>query len=480
MIILINPPNPPGKISNKDMMGGLGQLYNPGASRIPPIDIPYAAACLRQNGHHVSVIDCLGLRFDTEMLVHAVSKTVNENKYSYLAIRSSLPTFQFDVSVAEALKRSFQISVIFFGPHVTLQPEKILCNPSIDAVVLGEPERTLVSVCAEGLENAEGVCLRKENGQIICRDAPDGLLDLEDMPYPAWDLMPYDQYFLSGQQFPEEAPFLPVQSSRGCPFGCHYCPYPVFQGRHWRSRSAQNVFGELIYIVQELGIHNVLFRDPEFTLDRERILALCREIGKISLSFNWRCETRVDTLDEILIAEMRQAGCVGINLGIETSSPETSKNIGRKVIPTAQIRETVRQCRNAGIRVFCFFILGLPGQDKKEIFQLIDLANELDPDDVQFTYATPYPATLLQQWAERNGFIEDVAVERYTGYDPVMRNEFLSTRQLRRLMRYAAHAVHMRRRLRLKRIDQRGHFQYCIEMAKQTFLISEKLILHLL
>jgi radical SAM superfamily enzyme YgiQ (UPF0313 family) len=109
---------------------------------------------------------------------------------------------------------------------------------------------------------------------------------------------------------------------------------------------------------------------------------------------------------------MRQAGCFGINLGIETSNPETSKNIGRKVIASAMIRETLQRCRNAGIRVFCFFILGLPGQDKKEIFQLIDLANELDPDDIQFTFATPYPATLLQQWAERNGFIEDGAVER--------------------------------------------------------------------
>ena len=137
MIILINPPNPPGKISNKDMMGGLGQLYNKGGALVPPIDIPYIAACLLKNDIPVRVFDCLGLRYDYKKLKEVLLTIENITR---IAIRTSLPTYSFDLKTAYHLKKAIGVPIVFFGPYVSMIPEETLLHHSIDIVITGEPE----------------------------------------------------------------------------------------------------------------------------------------------------------------------------------------------------------------------------------------------------------------------------------------------------------------------------------------------------
>jgi radical SAM superfamily enzyme YgiQ (UPF0313 family) len=480
MMIIVNPPNPPGKISDKDTMGGLGQLYEGDASLVPPLDMPLVAACLMQNGVEVEVIDCLGLKYDASKLMEQIASATSGCNDVRFAIRTSLPTFLFDVSIAEDIKAEFPFPIIFFGAYVTLTPEKVLRHNCIDAVILGDPERALVEICLKGIEKAEGVCFINSTGQLTTNDGTDLTADLNHLPLPAWHLMPFKKYFLRGRMFPEDKPFLPVQSSRGCPFACHYCPYPVYQGRKWRSRSAAHVVNELKYIVLQLEIDNILFRDPEFTLNHERVVELCAGIRQADLEFNWRCETRVDTLDKMLLDKMRKAGCIGINIGIETTSAETARVSGRKAIPIDQIKSVIQYCRSIDIALFCFFIIGLPGQDKSEILKLIRLAEELDPDAVQFTFATPYPGTQLEQWAEKCGYIKDREFQNYTGYHPVMRNDYLALWQLNSLMRYAQHRLHMRPRLCKNRIQKSGWSQYAIELIKSAVLKTERLYVSLI
>jgi radical SAM superfamily enzyme YgiQ (UPF0313 family) len=474
MIVLINPPNPPGKISNKDMMGGLGQLYNKGGALVPPIDIPYIAGGLLKNNIPVKVIDCLGLQYDFNKLIEELLEIEN---ITSIAIRTSLPTYSFDLKTAYHIKKAINIPIVFFGSYVSMALEETLMHHSVDIVVTGEPENTFVDLCLKGKEEAAGIWYKNNEGKIIKNKFSEKHKDLDNLPYPAWDLMPYKNYYLPSKQFQNNDPFLPVLTSRGCPFGCDYCPYPVLQGKKWRARSAGNIFGELEYIIEELGISNVLFRDPEFTLNRSRIMELCGNITKSALSFSWRCETRIDTLDEELIEEMSKAGCIGINFGIETSDPEIAKSVNRKVCPEDRMQYLIQYCQRRKINVFCFFIIGLPGQNKQEIFNLIDLALSLDSDEIQITYATPYPGTILSAWAEENGYIVERNFENYTGYHPVMRNEYFSTKQLKHFFRFAQHALHMRKRLKALRIKKGGFFQPFIENAKEIFLVLEKILL---
>ncbi len=474
MIVLINPPNPPGKISNKDMMGGLGQLYDKGGALVPPMDLPYTAAGLLQRNIPVNVIDCLGLRYDIKRLLEEIKAIKN---IKLIAIRTSLPTYAFDLQTASLLKEVIQVPLVFFGPYVSLIPAETLRQHPVDIVITGEPENTFVELCLKGIKETNGIWYKSVDGEIIKNKPAEKQYNLDDLPFPAWKLMPYRNYRLPGRQFQKNEPFLPILTSRGCPFGCEYCPYPVLQGKKWRSRSAENIYGELEYIVEELGIKNLLFRDPEFTLNRSRIIELSRKIRKNNLVFSWRCETRIDTLDENLIDEMTSAGCIGVNFGIETSDPEIAMRVNRKVCDEERMKQLIQYCQSKNISVFCFFIIGLPGQTKKEIFNLIDLASKLDPDEIQVTYATPYPGTKLSAWAETNGYIVDRNFENYTGYHPVMRNEYFTAVQLKRFFRFAQHCFHMRQRLKSHRISNGGFFKPVTEGAKEHILKLERLFL---
>jgi radical SAM superfamily enzyme YgiQ (UPF0313 family) len=477
MILLINPPSPEGKVSNKDMMGGLGQLYDEGGPRIPPIDLPYTAACLKAKGYPVTVIDSLGLGLDREGLLRSVRKEHLGHQDLSIAIRISLPTLSHDLGVAEIIKKETGRSLIIFGPLVSLRPQEVIEEEFVDVIVLGEPERALVDLFSKGAGRTAGIWYKDEKNRIVKNGSFDFIKDLDQLPFPAWELMPYKSYVLPKPQFPDETPFLPVLTSRGCPFACGYCPYPATQGPQWRARSPENVAEELAHIVNGLGIHNVLFRDPEFTFDRERTLALCERIVNKGLELNWRCETRIDTLDGDLIKAMGRSGCRGINIGVETLSAEILKKVGRKDPNSAFASGLFDLCKEVGIHTFCFFILGLPGQRTRDVLRDIDFMRSIDPAQVQFTFATPYPGTDLFRWAEANGFRIDKDWMHYTGYIPVMRNESMTADHLRRLHRFACRSLWMRRSLRTMRVRRGGAAQWVKELVKELLLWIEKLVL---
>jgi len=477
MLILINPPNPPGKISNKDMMAGLGQLYERKGPFVPPIDIPYIGACLKTNNIPVKIIDCLGLQYDRAALFAKVENIASIDGYPVVALRTSLPSYPYDLKTAQALKTYFGAQIIIFGPYVTLNPMEVINHDFIDAIAVGEPEYTFVDMCLKGMEATDGMWFKDRNGKIIKNPSRGYILQLDQLPYPAWDLMPYMNYILPGRQFPNSAPFLPILSSRGCPFACHYCPYPTIQGNRWRARSAENIVGEIEYITKHLGITNILFRDPEFALDRRRVIKLCQKLEQRKLHFYWRCETRIDTLDEELIVGMSNAGCRGVNFGVETVDQSTALKVGRKISGSKQISSIIECCKDNKISVFCFFIIGLPSQDKDEILELIELAKVLDTEEIQFTFATPYLGTRLFEWAEEKQFIKDRDLSHYTGYHPVMRNDKLSLQSLKRLYLFAQHVLHMRKRQKEHRIKKQDFAYRIIEAIKETIVWLERLLI---
>lgn len=440
MITIVNPPNPPNAVSNKDTMGGLGQLYPSGAKHsLPPLDIPYTAALLRSKGVPVEVIECLGLDWEISELILCLQ---NQNP-NLLAIRTSTPTFDWDMRVARIIKMMTNSKIVVFGPHVTLFPEQTIRQSFVDAIVVGEPELTLLDIAErEGFSGCEGVWY-KEDGDVVQNVARKPIDDLDKLPFPAWDLMPYRAYD-AGELMRNIKPFVTALTSRGCPYGCAYCPYPVTQGRKLRVRSPENVVDELEWLANRLGVKAVLFRDPEFALHKDRVVGICEGILKRGVRLAWRCETRMEDMDEELISMMAKASCIGINMGVESADLQVLRNVKRKAVPLEQAMKVVRACKKNGIEAFCFFILGLPGETKESAQRTIDYALKLNPTFVQFTVATPYQGTELRKWAESKGFIENDALTAITGYDVAMRNEHMTVDEIRWLQWFAHEAWEMR------------------------------------
>jgi radical SAM superfamily enzyme YgiQ (UPF0313 family) len=447
MITIINPPNPPESVSNKDMMGGLGQLYGKEAlQKIPAIDIAYAAALIRNQGIDLQVLDCLGSNWEIgELLLY-----LQDHPSDLIAIRTSTPTFIWDMQVSKLIKTITGASIVIFGSHVQIFPEETIQYQFVDGVILGEPEFTLLEIVAKGMNSGIEGLWYKTDDQII-RNQPRKLIEnLDSLPFPAWDLMPYFGY--EGTKLMRNIkPFVTVLSSRGCPHSCTYCPYPVTQGRSLRARSAKNVVDELEWLVNILGIKSILFRDPEFALYRDRVVGICQGIIDRNINIAWRCETRLKDLDEELISLMSKAGCIGINMGIESGDDEVLKNVKRRLIPLNQAKLIVNACKKYKIESFCFFILGLPGETVESAQRTIDYALKLKADFIQFTVSTPYPGTELRTWAEKNGYIENSSLNKITGYNASMRNENLSVEDIQKLQWLAHESLEMQQLKSLKR-----------------------------
>lgn len=448
MISIVNPPNPPNTVSNKDTMGGLGQLYPIGSKiKMPPLDIPATVAVLRSKGFPFDVFDCLGLDADISgLLLH-----LHEKKSKFIAIRTSTPSFEWDLRVAKIIKTLTHAEIILFGPHAALYSKSAISAPYIDAIVTGEPETVFPSLVERhGYSGCPGV-VYKENGVVVSNPSEKLIKDLSVLPFPAWDAMPYHSY--DGAALTRNLrPFVTVLTSRGCPHGCSYCPYPVIQGRTWRARSADNVVAELEWLEKHLGVRAVLFRDPEFALNYERTVTICEGILQKGIRLAWRCETRIENLDENLIRLMARAGCIGINMGVESADEEVLHRMNRKTTLLNKAIKIMEICKKNKIETFCFFVLGLPGETRESAIRSINYALKLNPVFVQFTVATPYPGTQLREWAEVHKYIENDSLLSLSGYEPTMRNEKLTVEEIRSLRNYACSAWEMRGSKTVKRI----------------------------
>lgn len=434
---LVNPPSPAGRVSNKDSMGGFGQLYPAGAPPFPPLDIPYLAATLTHANHAVRVFESVAMGWSLDQLCAEIAREPEAANALYV-VRTSLPTIDCDLETCAALRAAFPSArILIYGPVVKPLLWRVQREPAVDYAVIGEADQPV-------LELMEGAAADAVSG-LVWRDGANWHRNaerpfeknLDGLSFPRWDLMPYEKYTLPKSAVAGTLRFLPMLTSRGCPFGCNYCPYPVGQGLAWRKRSPANVVDELEHLVRDLGVQYVIFRDPLFSANKQRVAAICEDIIARKLAVKWRCETRIDCLDEPTIAIMAKAGCVGVNFGVESVDPQVQKNVERKPITEEQFVETVALLRKHGIATFAFFVIGLPGDTVDTILTTVAFALRLGASWTQFTTATPFIGTRLHDWAVEQGFVAQDHYRIANAHEELIGNENLDAGQVHRLHRFA-------------------------------------------
>jgi anaerobic magnesium-protoporphyrin IX monomethyl ester cyclase len=439
-VIVINPPSPPGYVANRDSMGGYGQLYPKGATLLPPLDVPYLVAYLLEKRIPVEVVEAQGLDLSREELAQRVSAIAAPAapQSTLVVMRAALTTLDWDLSVCAAVKEANpHVALAFFGsvaPHVMKRLQREAC---LDYILQGEPDETVYELATGRAEDEILGLIYRRDAAWVERPPRPFLKELDQLPFPKWELLPYHRYTLPKSSATAAIPFLPMLTSRGCPFGCHYCPYPVGQGLPWRYRSPKNVVDEVEHLVRGLGIQYILFRDPMFSMRQERVVEICNEIQQRGLVFKWKCETRPDCMDERTARAMAAAGCEGINFGVESAEVGIQKNVGRKPISQEKIVEMVNLCRDVGIKTFCFFIVGLPGDTVHTVLSTIAFAIRLRPNWVQFTAASPLVGTKLRDWALAEGLVSEDEYAYRSSHEAMIGNKDLSRDQVAALLRFA-------------------------------------------
>ncbi len=387
----------------------------------PPMDLLYVAALLEQRGHDVRVLDAEASTLGPEGVLAQLDEP------SVVIMTTSSATIEIDLLLADAIKRRSPASLVFItGSQGSKVPDLAMVNSHIDGVIRGEPEVTAAEIfdALAGGEDAlavAGLSVRRGDEVIHNPDRP--LLkgeELDTLPLPARHLLPLDDYRIPTM----EGPIQTVVSSRGCPVNCTYCGYVVAQGILWRGRSATNVFDELRNVVEQLGVTNVVFRDPLFAYDRDRILELCALLSDAGLPLKWQCETAIKTVDDEMLQAMAAAGCVSISFGVESGNEAIQKKYSRgKIKSHDHAAVVIDSCRRYGIATRCFFMIGFPEETPAMVDETVKLAVRLDPDTVQFTAVTPYPDTKLYRESrdERasSGNDDDFDYSKFTGLTPV-------------------------------------------------------------
>jgi len=440
MVVVVNPPSPPGYVANRDSMGGYGQLYPIGAPVLPPLDVPYLLGYLESKNIPFEVLETQGLGLSREQLAQEVARIAGSDpsERTLVVVRTALPSLDWDLSVCDTIKSvAPNSSIAVYGSIVSHVLHRVLKEPCIDYVLRDEPDATVYELMSGRPANEIlGLNYRSIGGWQETASRP-FLKELDTLPFPRWERLPYKKYSLPKSSATVPVPFLPMLTSRGCPFGCNYCPYPVGQGLPWRFRSPQNVVNEIEHLVKDLGIQYILFRDPMFSLRQDRVMEICKEITRRGLVFKWKCETRPDCLTEETIRTMAAAGCEGINFGVESSEVAIQKNVGRKPISREKIIEMTAICRKHAIKTFCFFIIGLPGDTVQTVLETIGFAVRLGANWVQFNAASPLIGTKLRDWAVAQGFTTHDEYSYNSSHEAMMGNENLTKGQVAALLRFA-------------------------------------------
>jgi radical SAM superfamily enzyme YgiQ (UPF0313 family) len=383
-------------------------LINPNQhSKFPqaPIGLAILASIIKGHEEEVKIIDANALNLSEK----EVAKRIIENGSDIVGLTAMSSYIDISERIAEEIKKLDNSKIIVVGgPHASVVKEKILeKNRNVDFVVFGEGEDIIVELINAIKNNGDfgeikGICYRDGN-RIITNEKRDYIRDLDSYPMPAYDLLPIDKY----RPYPphgKELPFMPIMTSRGCPFNCLFCYKDLF-GRNYTTKSTEKIIKEIRYLVEEFGIKEIMFYDDTFTFKRDRIIELCDEMIKNDLVVPWSCETRVNLVDEELLKKMKEAGCYIISYGIESASQKTL-DILRKGTTIEQSEKAIEMTHKVGIMTVAYFMIGNPDETKDEIKETIDFAKRLNPDFVQFSICTPIPGSDLYKMALQKGMKE--------------------------------------------------------------------------
>lgn len=353
----------------------------------PPIGLLYIASYLEKHTDcEIKVIDSFAEGLSHNHLKERIS---SENPDIVGIYTSTFYLFDSILAARNTKAIRNDIVVIVGGPHASLYPMETIAIPEVDIVVKGEGEVVMGSIVKAieqsranpALENIPGVLSKKTQNSF----APECKIPvLDEMPFPARHLLDHTKY---KSILAKRNPITTIISSRGCPYRCKFCSN-LESGQRVRFRSPRNVVDELAECVSRYGIHDFLFFDELFTINKERVIGICNEITSRSLKIRWHCRSRADVLDEEMITKMRKSGCRMIQFGIETGSDRLQKLVDKN-LDLGKVANTIRTASDHGIYTYGNFMVGLPTETLRETVATIELAKRLDLDYAIFGIFAP-------------------------------------------------------------------------------------------
>jgi radical SAM superfamily enzyme YgiQ (UPF0313 family) len=392
------------------------RVYTAEDVRAVPLGLYYVAAVLKDNQYDVEILNW----HDINATPPKIREVLEDKKPDLIGFSILNANRWGGIEIARTARQiNPRVKIVFGGIGATFLWKHFLTHfQEVDFVVIGEGEHTFLKLirCLEtdslpAIEKINGVAYRK-NGQPARTPAAQPIGRLDDLPDPA-------QYF----------DYQHLALTRGCGGNCNFCGSPRFWGRKIRFHSADYFVNQLERLVQK-GIHFFYLSDDTFTVDKRRVIEICRKIIEKKMGITWNAISRVDHVSEEVLYWMRKAGCIQISYGVESGS-EKIRNFLLKNISSEKIQSAFTLTQKYGIMARAYFIYGAPRESRQTIQETIDLINSIKPLSAIFYILDIFPGTALyEDFKQRLNATDDVWLNRiedimYFETDPDLTREMI-------------------------------------------------------
>ncbi len=366
----------------------------------PPLGTLYAAAYLREAGHHVAVFDAMLAQSESEWAdaldrTHPRVAVVYEDSFNYLSKMCLLRMRAAALAMIDAATAR-GLSVIVSGSDATDHPE-IYLDRGAACVVLGEGEVTLSHAVASvlgrsaaPLTEVKGLCLRAANGALVRTGTREFIKSLDELPRPAWDLIDIPRYQRIWQQRHRHFS-MNLATTRGCPYSCNWCAKPIY-GQRYTMRSPEHVVAEMAWLKQMYGPDHLWIVDDIFGLKPGWIEEFADLATRQHAAIPFKCLMRADQVTPKVVAALSAARCRTVWLGAESGSQRILDAMD-KGTAVEHVDTASRLLRAAGIEVGFFLQFGYPGETRADIALTERMVRRCRPDDIGISISYPLPDT---------------------------------------------------------------------------------------
>ena len=436
-----------------------GGLEGHGGKQIP-ISLCYLAAYARREHPDIEfkIIDS-----DVRGITHA--QTMAEAKAfspDLIGITANTCVFDSVIDLIGFLREGVPgVPIIIGGSHPTALPARAMDESGADFIALREAELSFSNLLGQlksgdgDYAKINGIGYRGGDGELRFTPPRELIADLDDIPFPARDLVDNDIYAAAPTKRVSAEPNTMIVGGRGCPYMCGFCSVQTIFTRKIRYRKPKLVIDEMEECISRYGISSFAFTDEIFTSHKKRVKELCAEIVKRKIDVSWNCFARAHNLDRETLEAMRDAGCRKISFGIESGNLEVLGNID-KTLDLEEAERVVRLTKKVGIPTHASYILGYLGESEASMKDTIRFAKKLNTEIAAFFIASPLPGTRFYREALEQGHLDEKAP--WINYSPLSNHPSvyaapgLSMETIRKWHRYAIRSYYLRPRYILSRL----------------------------
>lgn len=393
------------------------------AGTLLPVGISYIASYVRQAGFAVDILDAAALGLDHQEALERIVRA----KPDIVGISVATGVHQSAVRLGRMVKAALgDVRIILGGPHVHFMYGSLMrLHDWIDVCVRGEGERTMLELLeafnrGTDISAIRGLVFRR-NGEVVANPLRPFIENLDELPFPARDLLPMERYRWTGlySLAPKEGTTLTVTAVRGCPFQCHFCSSSYLYNVQ-RRRSVGNVLDEIDHCLRRYDISFLIFPNDFLLLNKKWAIELCKGFVQRGFdSLRWACTARPGAVSPAVLDWLRKAGCGILMYGIEFGNQRLLDFSG-KGTTLSQIERTIAETRARGILTLGFFMIGYPTETRETIEDTIRLARRLKVDFAVFNMPKALPGSPLYDYCKENGILfgeddeyyQDVSVQQ--------------------------------------------------------------------